>query len=70
MAEIIKDEIQDTHYKYDEYHHTTYRQTLELNDQVELRINDKIIKSFIVKYINAHVHLTYQDKGEKKLEEI
>lgn len=68
-TKTIKDEELNSHIHYDEFTQTVYRQLLDIGDAVEIRINGSPIKAFTVKYVNAHFHITFQDKGEKKPEE-
>ena len=64
--EILKDERIATHQRYDEFEQIVYREQLAIGDSVSLTINGKPIKEYIVRYTNAHVHITIQDKGVKK----
>ena len=65
MNEIVKDEEIKDHDSYNEFNQIIYRQKMNIDDTVELSINGTPVKNYTVKYVNAHVHITIQDKGNR-----
>ena len=69
MTIIIKNEKQETHVSYDEFEQIIFRQAdLPIGTTIRVLVDGKAIPelNYTVQFINAHFHITIQDKGIKK----